>query len=59
MPPTGRRWKEQKNKITKLACIVGAVAAGTAAQAQDIRILTFKSDSTFVLNGQTFTITGD
>lgn len=44
------------NKITNLACIVSAVAAGTAAQAQDVRITTFKSDSTFVLNGQTFTI---
>lgn len=44
------------NKITKLACVVSAVAAGTAAQAQDVRITTFKSDSTFVLNGQSFTI---
>lgn len=44
------------NKITNLACIVSAVAAGTAAQAQDVRITTFKSNSTFVLNGQTFTI---
>lgn len=42
--------------FTKLACIASTVATATAAQAQDVRITTFKTDSTFVLNGQTFTI---
>ncbi|MCW1951642.1 MAG: rhodanese-like domain-containing protein [Octadecabacter sp.] len=31
----------------------------TAGSAQDVRITTFKSDSTFTLNGQTFTVTRD
>ena len=40
--------------LTAAFCIMAS-----AGYAQDVRITTFKSDSTFALNGQTFTITRD
>lgn len=36
---------------------VFALLAGPAAMAQDVRITTFKDDSTFTLNGRAFTVT--
>lgn len=42
--------------IATATCILGA---GTTATAQDVRISTFKSESTFTLNGVTFTVTRD
>ena len=42
--------------LASLAC---AISLGTAVSAQDVRISTFKTYSTFTLNGQTFTVTRD
>ncbi len=42
-----------------LATATYILAVATAVQAQDVRITTFKSDSTFSLNGITFTVTRD
>ena len=44
-------------KITGLLCAMCLVASSAAAQ--DVRITTFKDDSTFILNGRTFTVTRD
>lgn len=43
--------------IFRLAMPVCAMLLGTAAAAQDVRITTFKEDSTFTLNGRAFTVT--
>lgn len=43
--------------IRVLAAAASIMAAASALHAQDVRITTFKSDSTFSLNGQPFTIT--
>lgn len=45
--------------IRTIATATCILAAGTMAQAQDVRITTFKSESTFSLNGITFTVTRD
>lgn len=45
--------------IKAIAAVTCILASATAAQAQDVRITTFKSDSTFSLNGITFTVTRD
>ena len=42
--------------ITMAACFLATVSA---VQAQDVRITTFKTESTFSLNGTTFSITRD
>lgn len=43
-------------KTAAIGLIAAIMTSGTAVQAQDVRITTFKDDSSFVLNGQTFTI---
>lgn len=43
--------------IKSLATATYILAAGSAVQAQDVRMTTFKSESTFSLNGTTFTVT--
>lgn len=43
-------------KPIKMLAAASLMAMATGLQAQDVRITTFKSDSTFTLNGQTFTI---
>lgn len=42
--------------IKQLALAATLVAAASSAMAQDVRITTFKGESTFSLNGRTFTI---
>lgn len=44
-------------RIVGLALTALSLLAAPATQAQDVRITTFKTDSTFSLNGQTFTVT--
>lgn len=43
-------------KVAAMAILASLMAVGSAAYAQDVRITTFRSDSTFTLNGQTFTV---
>jgi hypothetical protein len=45
--------------IACLAIFACALTVGGAAQAQDVRIPTFKRGSVYTLNGQTFTVTRD
>lgn len=45
------------NTITALICVILLAVGASSAAAQNVRITTFKSDSTFTLNGQTFTVT--
>lgn len=45
--------------IAPLALSAIALIAAPVAQAQDVRITTFKTDSTFTLNGQTFRVARD
>ncbi|MCF2905834.1 rhodanese-like domain-containing protein [Octadecabacter sp. CECT 8868] len=45
--------------VTRLAVSLSALVIGSAVEAQDVRITTFKSDSTFTLNGRTFTVSRD
>lgn len=40
-----------------LALVAAGLIAGSGVKAQDVRITTFKDDSTFALNGRTFTVT--
>ncbi len=46
-------------KAAAVAFMASLMAVGSAVQAQDVRITTFRADSTFTLNGQTFTVTRD
>lgn len=41
---------------TSLATVASITLIGSAALAQDVRITTFRDDSTFTLNGRTFTV---
>lgn len=43
-------------KTTAILAIIASLMTSTAI-AQDVRITTFKNDATFMLNGQTFTVT--
>ncbi|MCF2871725.1 rhodanese-like domain-containing protein [Octadecabacter sp. G9-8] len=43
----------------RMAGLMCALLLATSAAAQDVRITTFKDDSTFTLNGRTFTVTRD
>jgi len=49
--------KEQIMRHIVFLTVFSSLMAGTGATAQEVRITTFKSDATFTLNGQTFTIT--
>jgi len=54
--PLGNCESNEMKRGLSLAYLVGSMAAGTSALAQDVRITTFKSESRFELNGQSFTI---
>jgi len=47
------------NTMTAFTCAALFAAYATSAMAQNVRITTFKSESTFTLNGQTFTVSRD